>query len=157
MPPMFGEHAHPDETVIHAQGSSGHLRAVDCRVDGVGARAFLDSGAEVSVGNPALYEELSRRGAVYSARPPVALTGVTGGTVLGRVVDVSRIALPGVDFGDTALVIADLQIFGLWGLADKPALFVGMDSLRRFAKVTIDYGRKEYRLEFASLEIARLG
>jgi len=156
-PPIFGEQPHPDETIIRTQGASGHLRAVDCRVDGVLARAFLDSGAELSVGNPPLYAELASRGAVYAAREPVELTGVTGGTVSGRVVDVGRIGLPGVDFGSTSLVIADLQIFDLWGLAGKPALFIGMDALRRFAKVTIDYGRKEYRLEFASLAIARLG
>jgi predicted aspartyl protease len=156
-PQLFGEVPLPDETVIHTQGSSGHLRMVDCQVDGVRVRAFIDSGAELTVGNPALFEQLAKHGAVYAPHESVALTGVTGGTVYGKIVDVPRMAMPGVDFDGVSLVIADLQIFDLWDLADKPALLIGMDALRQFAKVTVDYGRKEYRLEFARLEIARLG
>jgi hypothetical protein len=42
-----------------------------------------------------------------------------------------------------ALVIADLQVFDIGGLSRKPALLIGMNYLRQFAKVSIDYRIKE--------------
>ncbi len=42
-----------------------------------------------------------------------------------------------------ALVVADFEVFKIWGLSRTPALLIGMNLLRSFAKVSIDYGRKE--------------
>jgi hypothetical protein len=53
------------------------------------------------------------------------------------------------------IVIADLQIFRLWGLSDTPALLIGMNFLRQFSQVSIDYGRKELRFEMARLVVAQ--
>lgn len=146
----------PDETVVPAGGKSGRLRSINCHVDGVRAYAFIDSGAGVSVGNSALLNELLRRSPAYATAQTAQLTGVTGGSVTGRVTSVDRVRLGGLDFSDAGLVICDLQIFELWGLASRPALFIGMDLLRQFSQVTVDYGRKEYRFEFASLAVASL-
>jgi hypothetical protein len=49
------------------------------------------------------------------------------------------------------LAIADLQIFELWGLTKTPALLIGMNYLRSFSRVSIDYGREEFRFEMADL------
>jgi len=48
-----------------------------------------------------------------------------------------------------------MQIFGIWRLTHEPALLVGMNFLRQFAQVSIDYGRKEIRFDLASMMIAR--
>jgi len=47
-----------NEARVRASGTAGHLRAVDCTVDGVAATAFIDTGAEVSAGNAALLAAL---------------------------------------------------------------------------------------------------
>jgi hypothetical protein len=141
----------PDENVVSVDGYSGRLRAVNCRVDGVHAYAFIDSGAEVSVGNTALLKALLEQSPAYATAETAQLSGVTGGSVTGSVTRVSQVRLSGFSISDDALVIADLQVFELWGLASRPALFIGMDVLRQFAQVVIDYGRKEYRFEFASV------
>jgi predicted aspartyl protease len=141
----------PDETVVPVQGHSGRLRAFNCRVDGVAVSAFIDSGAEISVGNTALLNALLKRSPSYDRPETAQLSGVTGGFVTGRVTQVERVQLGDFSFRDEGLVIADLQVFDLWNLADRPALFIGVDILRQFAQVVIDYGRKEYRFEFASL------
>jgi hypothetical protein len=155
-PAMFGEQSLFGEAIIRAFGTHGRLRAIDCRVDNVNAWAFIDSGAEVSVGNSALFQALAANGTGFELPAPVILTDVTGGSIGGRTTQVKRVHLTGFDFSDSALVIADLQIFDLWGLADRPALFIGMNLLRQFARVTIDYGRKEYRFRFADAAIAVL-
>lgn len=154
---MFGEQPRGNEAIIRAFGNRGHLRAIDCLVDGIGAWAFIDSGAEVSVGNTALFNALANRnGAAMASPDPVELIDVTGGRAFGRTVQVSRVHLTGFDFSDSALVIADLQIFDVWGLTERPALFMGMNLLRQFARVTIDYGRKEFRFRLANAAVTAM-
>ena len=57
-------------------------------------------------------------------------------------------------FSNCSLVIADLQIFDIWDLAKRPALLIGMNILRQFTRVSIDYGTRELQFELASLAIA---
>jgi len=63
--------------------------------------------------------------------------------------------LDSLTFEGCNIVIADLQIFDLWGLSETPALLIGMNFLRQFSRVSIDYGRKELDFELAKLVVAR--
>jgi len=140
-----------NEAVVHTLGTSGRLRATDCVVNGVRAAAFVDTGAEVSVCNPALYAALQQKASnLQLIGGPVVLSGVTGGTVVGLAINVNSIDLGELHLVFTPLVVAQLEVFDVWGLKDEPALLFGMDCLRRFRKVSIDYGRKELRFEVAS-------
>ncbi|MGH8231238.1 MAG: aspartyl protease family protein, partial [Steroidobacteraceae bacterium] len=108
--------ARPDEARVRTVGSAGHLRSLDCKVAGVPTIAFIDSGAEVSVGNPPLLNALGRRQPVHVDLGTLPLTGVTGGQVMGQVTVIDRINLQDLEFTDCTLVIADLPIFDIWGL-----------------------------------------
>jgi predicted aspartyl protease len=142
---------HSDEAVVHTMGPSGRLRATNCLVNGVRASAFIDTGAEVSIMNPALYDVLVRRAARRQVvHGPVGIYGVTGGSMTGLDTNVDRIQLGELNLTYMTLVVAGLDVFDVWGLKDEPALLFGMDCLRRFARVSIDYGRKELRFELAS-------
>ena len=144
----------PNEARVQVLGTQGHLRSVDCGVDGVAAAAFVDTGAEVSVGNSALFRALvDDHGALFEPGV-VPLSGVTGGEIDGRVTRAGRVRLKGFEFTTAEIVIADIQIFDLWGLAERPALLIGMNYLRSFSSVSIDYGLKELRFDFASLRVA---
>jgi len=39
--------------------------------------------------------------------------------------------------------------FDQWGISTKPAILIGMDYLRKFTSVTIDYRHKEITFELA--------
>ncbi len=138
-----------DGAVVRVNGSKGRLTAVNCTVDGLKAYAFIDSGAEISIGNVALFNLLAREGGKYFNDNIVQLLGVTGGAAQGRIMKIEAIKLGSIRFAHSALVISDLPIFGLWGLEHKPALFIGMNFLRQTSSVTIDYGRKELRFKLA--------
>jgi hypothetical protein len=140
---------------IPVQGTYGHLKAINCDVDGVPATAFIDSGAEVTIGNRRLSEALLALGGGHRDEGSVPITGVTGGYVEGRVTTIENIRLRSLTFSIPQIVIADLQIFNIWGLHETPALLIGMNYLNRFAQVTIDYGIKEFRFRLASLAMAR--
>ena len=144
-----------DDTLVRTNGSNGRLTAVNCNVDGAKCFAFIDSGAEISIGNSKLFEVLQRdHGGKYLNDEVVQLLGVTGGAADGRMTFVERIKLGSVSFMNSVLVISDLQVFDIWDLADKPAMFLGMNFLRQTSSVTIDYGRKEYRFKLAQIMIA---
>ena len=145
----------PNQARIPTFGRNGHLRAVNCSVDGVRSTAFIDTGAEVTAGNPPLFAELLKRNPNYAKFGTMPLTGITGGVSEGRVTAITAIKIGDVTFSNGLMAIANLQVFDIWGLADEPALLIGMDYLRQFSRVSIDYGIKEIRLDLASLVMAR--
>ncbi len=137
------------ETWISARGRAGRLQISDCLVGGMPAIAFVDTGAEISVGNPALLAALK----TFHGRVPdlgaITLTGVTGGQLAGEVISVDHINLQDLIFSESLLAIADAPDFTTWGLHDKPAVLIGMNYLRQFASVTVDYRAKEIRFELS--------
>jgi Predicted aspartyl protease len=149
LPANWVEHT-SSETLIAAPGNDGHLRSMACRVDGVVTTAFIDTGAEVSAGNEALRRALSA-GRTNNERD-IELTGVTGGSRMGKVAKVDTILFGNLEFTGCEIATADLDVFRIWGLTDEPALLIGLNFLREFQTVSIDYGRKEFRLKLASSE-----
>ncbi len=140
-----------NEVRVRAIGTRGHLRALNCIVDGVAAAAFIDTGADVCAGNNALATALANRDPRFETLGHVSLTDVTGGAIFGNAAMVRSIQLNEVTFTDCPLVIADFEIFDVWGLGDRPALLIGVNLLREFSRVSIDYGLKEIRFDLASL------
>ena len=49
----------------------------------------------------------------------------------------------GVNFTQFGLAFAELHTFDLWQLQNQPALLIGMDLLRLFDMVTIDFARRQ--------------
>jgi len=137
------------ETWISARGRAGRLQIVDCLVGGVPAIAFVDTGAEISVGNPALLTALKTYHKGMPDLGSIILTGVTGGQLAGEVISVQSINLQDLIFSESFLAIADAPDFTTWGLKDKPAVLIGMNYLRQFASVTVDYRAKEIRFELS--------
>ena len=140
-----------NEARVHATGTLGHLRAVNCIVDGVAAAAFIDTGAEVSAGNTALQAALISRDARNQTLGPVYVTDVTGGSISGSGTIIRSIQLNEVTFTNCPLMVADFEVFNVWGLRSRPALLIGVNLLRQFARVSIDYGLKELRFDLAGL------
>jgi hypothetical protein len=140
-----------NEARIRVSGSSGHLQALDCLVDGISATAFIDSGAEVSAANEPLLAALGRRNPSFGDMDSIRLIDITGGEILGKVAIVDRIRLTAaLTFTHCPLVIANFLVFDAWGLRERPALLIGMNLLRQFGRVSIDYGLHELRFDLAA-------
>ncbi len=149
-PHGYATFGNPDmSTNVRATGKAGRLQILDCVVDNVPAVAFIDTGAEVSVGNSALLSALKTRHKATPDLGRVTLTGVTGGEMEALVVPVSRIRMAELMFSDGTLAIADVPDFATWNLTRKPALLIGMDYVRQFASVSVDYRAKEFRFELS--------
>jgi predicted aspartyl protease len=139
-----------NEARIRVSGSSGHLKTLDCLVDGIPATSFIDSGAEVSAANEPLLAALARRNPAFRETGSIRLIDITGGEILGKVAVAGKIRLSeALTFTDCPLVIADFLVFEAWGLRQRPALLIGMNLLRQFGRVSIDYGLQELRFDLA--------
>ncbi len=135
----------PFTSRVKARQRSGQLTIVDADLAGIPVSAFLDSGAERTIGNPALYDLAVlkvQQGAFFD----VPIISVTGKTIAGRIALLPVLRLGHVKLVDISVTFADLHVFQIWGL-EKPAILVGMDALSTFDSVTLDFGRAEVLFE----------
>lgn len=120
----------------------GRLVIIDANANRVPVAAFIDSGAGMSIGNRALADAIRARGDWRDAAPLAPLYGVTSHEATGEVRRLDFVRLGGVRFTDIPVLIADLDLFEQWGVANRPTLLLGVDVLRLFSRVEMDYGRK---------------
>lgn len=70
------------------------------------------------------------------------LTSVTGQQALADVGMGRRLELGGMDFLNVKLAYADSPAFAALGLERRPALLLGMEQLRLFDRVAIDFAAR---------------
>ena len=128
--------------VVRAKSRLGHLVVVDAAIGGRPIFVILDSGAQNTVGNFALRDLLTRhRG------EPLKLDGSVI-SVAGGATPVGFLVAPEARIGDIfvhnlPIAVADLHTFDEFDLNDRPAMLLGMDLLRQFDRVAVDFHRKQ--------------
>ncbi|HYE27904.1 MAG TPA: retropepsin-like aspartic protease [Allosphingosinicella sp.] len=140
------EETWPEDTiVVTAKNRLGHLVLVDAAVDGQKVWVILDTGAQTTVANSVLRRKLERRGRL-SQTWPIELQSVTGGRMAAEQTMVKRIRLGGVDINNMPVAFADVHPFRQLGLTKRPAVLLGMDALRLFERVSVDFPNRRVRL-----------
>jgi predicted aspartyl protease len=136
----------PDNTiVVTAKNRLGHLVMVDASVDGQKVWVILDTGAETTVANSVLRRKLERRGKLMESWP-IEIQSVTGGRMAADQSMMRKIRLGGVDINNLPVAFADVHPFRKLGLTKRPALLLGMDALRLFERVSVDFPNRRVRL-----------
>ena len=135
----------PGSIVVTARRRSGRLIVTEAWVNGRRITVVLDTGADVSVINTALRRQLvGHRPADESKR--VELHSVTGQRVPAEYMVLRRLEMGNVQLNDLVVVFADAHTFEALGLNDRPALLLGMNAMRAFKKVSIDFANKKVRV-----------
>ena len=135
--------SHVDPIQVGATYRNGQLVILDAQVGKTPVSAFLDSGSQVTVGNLALRDAVVRTVPDFGVRlAPVPLISATGQTAIGQFAPLPPVRLGGMAVDNVLGIFAELHIFDLWKLADRPAILIGVDVLRHFHDVTLDFGRK---------------
>jgi predicted aspartyl protease len=138
--------SHEDGTiVVTGRLRNGRLIVTDAVADGSTITVVLDTGSEVSVGNEALRRRLTGSGLVESTGS-VGIESVTGDTLQGEYTFVKKLEVGDVTLANLAVVFADAHTFQKLGLDKRPALLLGMNALRAFKKVSIDFANKKLRV-----------
>ena len=157
-----------DTIVITGRTRLGRLILTDATVDGQRVRVIVDTGSQQTVGNLALRRRLQARGRLGDVGV-MELIGVTGDRVLAEYAVTRRLRIGGLHVNDMPIAFADFQLFRHLGLDERPAILLGMDALRLFGRVSIDFANRKVRLlpvesrmdsrptRFASAPVIRTG
>lgn len=141
-----------DTVVVRARARNGRLILTSVTLDGIAIAAIIDTGAEVSIGNLPLMRRLQRSRGLKVERVPIranperaiieAVTGQVGSVALARV---QHLDLGGVEVNNVMVAFANARIFKELGYGGNPAILLGIDALRSFDKVSIDFAQKKVR------------
>ena len=71
---------------------------------------------------------------------------MTGETITGELMMLDRLEVGGVTLSQLHIVFADVPIFGVLKLDDRPAILLGMNAIRAFERVSIDFANKKFRV-----------
>ncbi len=107
---------------------------VEAEIDGVAARAMVDTGANETILNAALAEALG----ITPGAPGVGRAGSGIGGVPSLTGRVAALSVAGATWRDLDVQAADLPLFAALGLDDGPALVLGNDALK-LVRLHIDY------------------
>jgi predicted aspartyl protease len=139
------ESSTPDTIVVRANSKRGRLILTKAKANGHALSVVLDTGSQVSIGNAALRKALLRTRQLDGSRM-VDLQSVTGGTIRGEYMFIKSLEIGGVELKNLAVVFANAHTFNLLDLDRKPALLLGMNGMRAFKKVSIDFAQRKLRV-----------
>lgn len=142
----------PGEVVIRGTLKRGHLVVTNAQMFGEDVTIIVDTGAQVSIGNPALYR-LLRRARQVDAPLEFEQVAVTGQLLKGQLFIVSALQLNDITMRNLSLMIADAQTFKALGRRSHPTLLLGMNALRAFDRVEIDLKQKRMRLKYSEAPV----
>jgi predicted aspartyl protease len=139
------EHWAADAIVVTGKSRFGHLVLVDASLDGEKVWVIVDTGAQVTVGNSVLRARLARRHRL-GALKPLEMVSVTGGRIIAEQGVARIIHLGDAEIHDLPIAFANVHPFKKLGLMDRPAILLGMDALKLFERVSVDFGNRRVKL-----------
>ena len=135
---------------VPARYRFGQLTVVDADVAGLPIVAFLDSGSQTTVGNLALQRGLAQRNLRLAGNGRhETILSVTGQTADAELGVLPNLRLGGLRIDNVPTAFSDLHAFEIWQLANWPAILVGMDVLKHFHIVELDFAEKQVRFYFS--------
>ena len=135
----------PGAIVVHAKRRKGHLILTQAKANGRRMNVVVDTGSQFSIGNSALRRQLLSSGQLTNSHQ-VELESVTGHKLVGDLMFIRQVEIGGIHLKNLAVVFADSHAFRKLDLNDKPALLLGMNAMRAFKRVSIDFANKKLRI-----------
>jgi predicted aspartyl protease len=127
------------DIVVTARRRSGQLILTDATLHGIKVNVVIDTGAQANIGNRALQNRLRSKRAKGTDQEPTTLASVTGQTILADSGIVPDFQIDRAHFEFIGIAFADSPAFAALGLEDRPTMLLGMDTLKKFARVAIDF------------------
>ena len=126
------------EIVVTARRSSGQLIVTNAVIDGIKVNVVIDTGAEYSIGNRILQTALAKQ----HGQGTMMLRSVTGQEITADLAVVRNLKIDDMNFVNVVIAYADAPPFAALGLAEKPALFLGMRDMRALDRIAIDFSTR---------------
>jgi len=135
-PAQRHEAPEPDAIVVHARPRLGQLILANSHLGDTPVDVIVDTGSNVSVGNAALERALPK-----GRRPtqPIVVSSVTGETLNANYTFADRLVIGRVELRHVPVAFTNAYFFTHMRLTRRPALLLGTDVLRMFARVSVDF------------------
>lgn len=130
--------------VVRARSRHGRLIFSQARIDGRKVTVIVDTGSQVTIGNIALQRSLMKR-RMWNMPSLVTIESVTGEKLNAQVSNLQKLELGGLRIDDLAVAFADAHIFKQLDLGHEPALLLGMNAMRAFDRISIDFESRKVR------------
>jgi predicted aspartyl protease len=127
------------EIVVRARRRAGQLIMTNAFIDGVKTDVVIDTGAESTIANRALQRRLANRRNQGQAE----LLSVTGQRITADMGRVRELRIGRLKLENLNLAFADAPPFKRLALDERPALLLGMNELRAFKRVAIDFDTRK--------------
>ncbi|MEI6641681.1 MAG: retroviral-like aspartic protease family protein [Novosphingobium sp.] len=134
------------EIVVQARRRSGQLIMTNAVIDGVRTDIVIDTGSDTSIGNRALQKALAKRRKGETTQ----LQSVTGQVITADIAMARTLKLGTMTMSNSMMVFADTPAFEKLELVKRPALFMGMNQLKLFHRVAIDFATKRILFDLPS-------
>ena len=131
--------------VVRGNLKRGHLIVTTATVNGLPITVILDTGSEITMGNPALRAKLEARKKLGEGER-IEMTSVTGQKLAGDAFRMRSVKIGDVEMRDLVILFADAAIFRSLDMENKPTVLLGMNAMQAFNKFSIDFARKQLRL-----------
>ncbi len=125
------------EIIVRARHRLGQLLITDAEVDGVKTTVIIDTGAQASMGNLALRRRLQSR-----RSKEVETIDVNGASLTTDLTYARRLEIHGLEMSYVPITYADTPAFEALGLIDRPVLSLGMQHLKAFDRISIDFSKR---------------
>ena len=135
----------PGTIVVEARRKNGRLIVTEATANGRNIVVIVDTGSQVTIGNEALRKAL-KRSDLLPQTYPVDLISVTGDKLTGDYMFLRDLEIGGVGLKNLAVVFAPAHTFHQLNLDNKPAILLGMNAMRAFKKVSIDFAHRRLRV-----------
>lgn len=140
-----------DDIVIKAKNVYGQLIVTNARYRGRRISVVIDTGSPVTIANLALLNRVKTEKSLGM----IQLLSVTGQYMSADYRVIDSLDIGGIAFHSVPIAFADALPFKRFGLTDTPALMLGMDSLRLFRRVQIDFANREVRFTLPAGVVAK--
>ncbi len=125
----------------------GQAPVLSARVGGVPVKAIVDTGSQSTLGNMALFDAIGGERTTAWFRREVEVIGATEHSRFAQVLWVPVMRIENILVWRAPVAFDDFPVFTHLGLADEPALIVGMDVWSTAARLTVDYGTGDVLVE----------
>lgn len=130
------------EIIVKARRQLGQLIITQARLDGVRIAVLVDTGAQGSIGNLALLERLRTRD-----HSNTEITDINGVQMSGNIRLAKQLEIGRAQLNHLPVFFFDSPTFEAMGLHDQPALVLGMNELKLFKRVAIDFKTRRVLLD----------
>jgi hypothetical protein len=143
-----GKRPHYSLVTARAERNQNGLMIVDVRVGRrIRAKAVIDTGAERTLGNLALQNEMNKRRRKKREVVAAVVHGATPDIADGDVQEIKEATIGDMTLTNMEVIFADFHVFKLWGLNEQPAMLIGMDMIGVLDRLVIDYRRNEVSMD----------